>query len=292
MLALVPAAALSFSPAVVMRPTHAVRVSGMQMAVTDLAGVSTETGNKVWDPLKLADNMDEGNLNLIRAAELKHGRVAMLATVGWAWTATGAHCDYWGIRPPSLPFWNRRTRQHRQHGHSRGLRRHHGRRMGPPRKADGSNPSRAVEGMLSTSQGVSFADCVAMGDPISAASKVPAFGVWQMIVAIGALEVRRDPGHAADATQLTPHSVERDPVCSGGGGGWVSGWVVGRAGWRAAVESALVNVRGGWGERGMLPSAAPTPRDPAVTRRAPPTGRQIDRFLPPNGNTDSSLPPS
>ena len=37
------------------------------------------------------DKMDEGNLNLVRAAELKHGRVAMLAVVGWVWTATGTH---------------------------------------------------------------------------------------------------------------------------------------------------------------------------------------------------------
>ena len=64
-----------------------------QMGVADLPGISTETGGVVWDPLGLSDNMDEGNLNLIRAAELKHGRVAMLATVGWAWTATGAHFE-------------------------------------------------------------------------------------------------------------------------------------------------------------------------------------------------------
>ena len=63
------------------------------MGVADLPGISTETGGVVWDPLGLSDNMDEGNLNLIRAAELKHGRVAMLATVGWAWTATGAHFE-------------------------------------------------------------------------------------------------------------------------------------------------------------------------------------------------------
>lgn len=80
--------------------------------------------------------MDEGNLNLVRAAELKHCRVAMLATVGWAWTATGTH----------------------------------------------------FEGMLSTSQGISFADACAAG-PLLGAAKVPAVGVWQIIAAIGALEV-------------------------------------------------------------------------------------------------------
>ena len=68
--------------------------------------------------------------------QLKHGRVAMLATVGWAWTATGTH----------------------------------------------------FEGMLSTSAGISFAS-LAQLDPLTAASKVPAAGIWQMIVAIGCLEV-------------------------------------------------------------------------------------------------------
>jgi len=128
------AAVCSYAPTV--RPMQAPRAA-VQMGVSDLPGVSTETGNKVWDPLELSAKMDEGNLNLVRAAELKHGRVAMLATVGWAWTATGTH----------------------------------------------------FEGMLSTSQKLSFAEVAAAGDPILAASKVPGAGIWQMILAIGALEV-------------------------------------------------------------------------------------------------------
>jgi hypothetical protein len=58
-----------------------------------LPGIAEEFGSKVWDPLGLSDKMDEENLNLIRAAELKHGRVAMLANVGWLWTATGTHFE-------------------------------------------------------------------------------------------------------------------------------------------------------------------------------------------------------
>jgi len=128
-------AVLSLNTPVVMRPSQ-LRAS-VQMGVTDLPGISTETGNVLWDPLELSKNMDEGNLNLVRAAELKHGRVAMLATVGWAWTATGTH----------------------------------------------------FEGMISTSKKISFADLAAAADPIAAAAKMPAAGVWQMIFAIGALEV-------------------------------------------------------------------------------------------------------
>ncbi|KAL1519699.1 hypothetical protein AB1Y20_023209 [Prymnesium parvum] len=125
---------LSFNAPVVMRPAQRASV---HMAASDMVGVSVETGGKVWDPLKLSEKMDEGNLKLMRAAELKHGRVAMLANVGWAWTATGTH----------------------------------------------------FEGMISSSQKLSFAEIAAASDPIAAAAKVPAAGIWQMIFAIGALEV-------------------------------------------------------------------------------------------------------
>merc|ERR1719217_2055868 len=129
------AAPLALSFTAPMRTQLPVRAQ-LRMGVADLPGISTETGNKVWDPLGLSDKMDESNLNLVRAAELKHCRVAMLATVGWCWTATGTH----------------------------------------------------FEGMLSTSAGISFAS-LAQLDPLTAASKVPAAGIWQMIVAIGCLEV-------------------------------------------------------------------------------------------------------
>tara|TARA_B110001452_G_scaffold214151_1_gene185043 strand:- start:230 stop:991 length:762 start_codon:yes stop_codon:yes gene_type:complete len=128
------AASLSYSG--VARPVVQQRSAVARMGVSDLVGASEEISGKVWDPLNLSEKMDEGNLNLVRAAELKHCRVAMLATVGWAWTATGTH----------------------------------------------------FEGMLSPSAGVSFAALAAL-DPITAASKVPGAGIWQMIAAIGTVEV-------------------------------------------------------------------------------------------------------
>lgn len=116
-------------------PYRAMRAAP-QMGVSDMPGLSVETGGKVWDPLGLTENMDEQNLKLMRAAELKHGRVAMLACVGWAWTASGTH----------------------------------------------------FEGMISKSAGVSFADIAALG-PLAGAAKIPAAGIWQMIFAIGSLEI-------------------------------------------------------------------------------------------------------
>jgi len=134
--AVVSASALGYSFAGV-QPARAQRSAAVTMGVSDMAGISVETGNKVWDPMNLSAKMDAGNLNLIRAAELKHCRVAMLATVGWAWTATGTHFN----------------------------------------------------GMLSFHPAVSFADAAAAGNPLAAAAMVPGAGIWQMIFAIGALEV-------------------------------------------------------------------------------------------------------
>ena len=61
----------------------------------------------------------------------------MLATVGWAWTATGTHFN----------------------------------------------------GMISNHPPVSFADAAAAANPIASAVMVPGMGIFQMILAIGALEI-------------------------------------------------------------------------------------------------------
>merc|ERR1719231_1257791 len=153
-------AVLSLNAPVVMRPSQ-LRASA-QMGVTDLAGISTETGNKVWDPLGLSKNMDEGNLNLIRAAELKHCRVAMLATVGWAWTATGTHFN----------------------------------------------------GMLSNHPPVSFSDAAAAANPLAAAAMVPGAGIWQMILAIGSLEIYWENKYPSNecAGNFGVPAVTSDPV--------------------------------------------------------------------------------
>jgi len=113
--ALVSSSALGFQPMAALQPMRTVRTGAVSMAVSDMAGVSIEAGNKVWDPLGLTENMDDANLNLMRAAELKHCRVAMLATVGWAWTATGTHFKACcrsilpsrlrTLRPPPTPSW-------------------------------------------------------------------------------------------------------------------------------------------------------------------------------------------
>ncbi|KAG5185145.1 light harvesting complex protein [Tribonema minus] len=68
----------SFSGAQVARVASS---SAMQMSADGLVGASVETGG-VWDPANLASKASEEDLAWYRAAELKHGRVCMLAAVG------------------------------------------------------------------------------------------------------------------------------------------------------------------------------------------------------------------
>ena len=70
------------------------------------------------------------------------------------------------------------------------------------------------EGMLSTSKGISFADCAAAANPILAAAKVPGAGIWQMIFAIGALEVyweKKYPSYECAGNFGVP-AVTEDPA--------------------------------------------------------------------------------
>merc|ERR1719262_1942689 len=81
------AAALAFN-APVLRPAGT--ASSLRMGVADMEGVGPETGGKVFDPLGLSKIASEETLAWYRAAELKHGRVAMAAATGWAWVGSGA----------------------------------------------------------------------------------------------------------------------------------------------------------------------------------------------------------
>jgi len=80
-IALVLALAASASAFVPVTPRSASKV--MSKAIPDGAfGATVEVGNKPFDPLELAQWRDFDEL---RECELKNGRVAMLASVGWIW---------------------------------------------------------------------------------------------------------------------------------------------------------------------------------------------------------------
>merc|ERR1719305_226387 len=78
---LLSSAITGFAPAAGFAP--ALQRSSVRMGVESMEGVGPETGGKVWDPLGLADLGSEKTLNFFRHAEIKHGRVAMAAMVGF-----------------------------------------------------------------------------------------------------------------------------------------------------------------------------------------------------------------
>jgi len=56
-------------------------VKAAEAATVLKAGVQAPTG--FWDPLKLSANLNEGQLLFYREAELKHGRICMVASLGF-----------------------------------------------------------------------------------------------------------------------------------------------------------------------------------------------------------------
>ncbi|KAJ8600640.1 hypothetical protein CTAYLR_006927 [Chrysophaeum taylorii] len=67
----------AFAPPSAVRPSLALHAE-----LSTMPGISVETGNKVFDPLGLAQWRD---IEELRATELANGRSAMLAVVGWVW---------------------------------------------------------------------------------------------------------------------------------------------------------------------------------------------------------------
>ena len=59
------------------------RSSGLLMGVEAMEGIGPETANKVFDPVSLSTMGGEKTLAFFRHAEIKHGRVAMAAMVGF-----------------------------------------------------------------------------------------------------------------------------------------------------------------------------------------------------------------
>jgi hypothetical protein len=71
------AGAAAFAPA-----SQKTSSSSVLKAFDDDFGASSFTG-AAWDPLGLVADGDQEKFNRLRAVELKHGRIAMLAVVGW-----------------------------------------------------------------------------------------------------------------------------------------------------------------------------------------------------------------
>jgi hypothetical protein len=126
-----------------------------QMAAIDEAfGVSVETGNKC-PPLgaRILEDTNPDALKWFQNAEIKHGRIAMIATIGFMVQKSGVH----------FPLY-----------------------LGPT----GSNafhPESATSWFLSESAGVTFSD-IATAAPLDAIQMVPAAGWLQIFFAAGLFE--------------------------------------------------------------------------------------------------------
>jgi len=77
-------AAAAFNGVAVAPMRSVSRAASSKMAfVDDLEGVGEETGGQIWDPLGISSSVSDTAVMWFRASELKHGRVAMLASVGY-----------------------------------------------------------------------------------------------------------------------------------------------------------------------------------------------------------------
>merc|ERR1719230_1407852 len=68
-----------------------VQQQSIQMGVESMTGVGPETGHKIFDPVGFATMGNDKTLAFFRHAEIKHGRVAMAATVGLLFHINGIH---------------------------------------------------------------------------------------------------------------------------------------------------------------------------------------------------------
>jgi len=97
-----PAAAAFHAPVAAVQSRSAVQMANIE----DLPGATIEVGNKVFDPLGLADLCPYGSTEFewMRTAEIKHGRVCMAASVGWIINEMGIHFPGKVSLHPELTF--------------------------------------------------------------------------------------------------------------------------------------------------------------------------------------------
>merc|ERR1719305_2243093 len=86
---LLSSAITGFAPAAGFAP--ALQRSSVRMGVESMEGVGPETGNVVFDPVGLSKLGSDETLAFFRHAELKHGRVAMAAMVGFLFHINHVH---------------------------------------------------------------------------------------------------------------------------------------------------------------------------------------------------------
>jgi len=149
-------AALIGSAAAFAPSSQSPRTSVAQNALVDDAfGISIETGNKC-PPLGrwILEDANENGVKWFQNAELKHGRVAMIATIGFM-------VQKWGIHFPLY--------------------------LGPT-GSNGFHPESSTDWLLSTTTGVTFSE-IAKAAPLDAINMIPSAGLVQIFFAAGLFEL-------------------------------------------------------------------------------------------------------
>lgn len=80
-LALLAGSAAAFAPAQIGKASTALKAFENEIGATNLSGTTV-----CWDPLNFVVDGDQARFDRLREVEIKHGRVAMLATLGFATT--------------------------------------------------------------------------------------------------------------------------------------------------------------------------------------------------------------
>jgi len=90
------ASAMAYAPTIAPAPTVSRAVAPVMETVSDLEALAVKLNPKVgfWDPLGLSsanlwDSGDQATIGFLRHAEIKHGRIAMFAFVGYCAQANG-----------------------------------------------------------------------------------------------------------------------------------------------------------------------------------------------------------
>jgi len=146
--------------------------------VDDAFGISIETGNKV-PPLgrKILEDAGPDGVKWFQNAEIKHGRIAMVATIGFWVQKLGVH----------FPLY-----------------------LGPS-GSNGFNPADANNWLLSTTTGTTFAD-IAQASPLDAVSMVPEQGWAQIFLLAGWFECIAYQRQWADEGEQIPGDYGYDPL--------------------------------------------------------------------------------
>lgn len=152
----VTVAALLTSASAFTTPNTASKLqTSLAASIDDAFGVTVETGNKCT-PLgaRLLEDAQDGALEWFQNAEIKHGRIAMIATIGYMNQKFGVHFPlYFG-----------------------------------PTGSNALSPGSDDAWFLSTTEGVTFTDIANAATPMEAVSMIPSAGLLQILFAAGIFE--------------------------------------------------------------------------------------------------------